>query len=232
MESYGQIVNIIALTMGAAWASGINLYAALLVLGLMGMNGMINLPPDLQVLAHPMVVGAAGLMYVVEFFADKVPGVDTTWDTLHTFIRIPAGAILAAGAVGQVDPVMAVVAGILGGTVAAGAHAVKAGTRVLVNVSPEPFSNWTLSVTEDVLVIGGLWTAVQHPWLFLFFLGIFILASIWVIPRLWRGIKSLFRWLAKILGMQGPTPNKPGMPPASVAPKKELLPDPQGTLPE
>ena len=195
MDSPGQIANIIALTMGVAWASGINLYAAMLMLGLMAINGAIHLPPDLQVLAHPWVMGAAGLMYLVEFFTDKVPGVDTAWDTLHTFIRIPAGAILAAGAVGQVDPAMTVAAGILGGTLSAGTHAVKAGTRVMVNTSPEPFSNWVLSISEDLVVIGGIWAAVQHPWFFLVFLSLFLLVAIWMIPRLWRGIQFLFRRL-------------------------------------
>jgi hypothetical protein len=195
MDSPGQIANIIALTMGVAWASGINLYAAMLMLGLMAINGAIHLPPDLQVLAHPWVMGAAGLMYLIEFFTDKMPGVDTAWDTLHTFIRIPAGAILAAGAVGQVDPAMTVAAGILGGTLSAGTHAVKAGTRVMVNTSPEPFSNWVLSISEDLVVIGGIWAAVQHPWFFLVFLGLFLLVAIWMIPRLWRGIQFLFRRL-------------------------------------
>jgi len=195
MDSPGQIANIISLTLGVAWASGINLYAAMLMLGLMATNGAIHLPPDLQVLAHPWVMGAAGLMYLIEFFTDKVPGVDTAWDTLHTFIRIPAGAILAAGAVGQVDPAMTVAAGILGGTLSAGTHAVKAGTRVMVNTSPEPFSNWVLSISEDLVVIGGIWAAVQHPWFFLVFLGLFLLVAIWMIPRLWRGMQMLFRRL-------------------------------------
>ena len=195
MDSPGQITNLIALTMGVAWASGINLYAAMLMLGLMAMNGAIHLPPDLQVLAHPWVIGAAGLMYLIEFFADKVPGIDTAWDTLHTFIRIPAGAILAAGAVGQVDPAMTLAAGILGGTVSAGAHAVKAGTRVMVNTSPEPFSNWVVSISEDLVVLGGLWAAVRHPWVFLVFVGLFLLVAVWMIPRLWRSIKQLYRRL-------------------------------------
>jgi hypothetical protein len=195
MDSPGQIANLIALTMGVAWASGINLYAAMLMLGLMAMNGAIHLPPDLQVLAHPWVIGAAGLMYLIEFFTDKVPGIDTAWDTLHTFIRIPAGAILAAGAVGQVDPAMTLAAGILGGTVSAGAHAVKAGTRVMVNTSPEPFSNWVVSISEDLVVLGGLWAAVRHPWVFLVFVGLFLLVAVWMIPRLWRSIKQLYRRL-------------------------------------
>ena len=199
MDSLDQITSIIALTMGVAWASGINLYAAILMLGLMGLNGTVQLPADLQILAHPWVIGAAGLMYLVEFVTDKIPGLDTLWDTLHTFIRIPAGAILAVGAVGQVDPAMITAAAILGGTVSAGTHAVKAGSRVMVNTSPEPVSNWTLSISEDLAVIAGIWAAVQYPWVFLAGFLLFIVAAIWLIPRIWRGITSLVRRLKILL---------------------------------
>jgi len=167
MEQFDQIVNTLSLTMGAAWASGINLYAAILVLGVLGATENIVLPAGLEVLMNPLVIGAAGVMYLVEFFADKVPGVDTGWDTLHTFIRIPAGALLAAGAVGDVNPAVAIAAGLMGGGLAAASHATKAGTRVLINTSPEPFSNWTASVVEDVAVVGGLWTALHYPWVFI-----------------------------------------------------------------
>src|SRR4030042_1945565 len=128
MEQYSNIVNTLGLTLGAAWASGINLYAAILCLGLLGVTGNIALPEQLHVLQNPIVIGAAGIMYLVEFFADKMPGVDTGWDTIHTFVRIPAGALLAAGAVGDVNPGVAVAAGILGGGLAAGSHALKAGS--------------------------------------------------------------------------------------------------------
>ena len=192
MEQLGHIANTIALTMGAAWASGINLYAAILVLGVLGMTGSMTLPPDLQVLASPIVIAAAGFMYVVEFFADKIPGVDTGWDTIHTFIRIPAGALLAAGAVGDVNPALSLAAAMVGGSLAAAAHATKSGTRVLINASPEPFTNWVASITEDVLVISGIWAALHYPWVFLGFLLIFVLALIWLLPKLWRGIKKIF----------------------------------------
>lgn len=191
MEQVNEITRIIALTMGAAWAAGINLYAAVATLGIMSVTGNITLPPDLQVLANPLVIGAACIMFVVEFIADKMPGVDTGWDTLHTFIRIPAGAMLAAGAVGDVDPAVSLAAALLGGALAAGAHGVKAGSRILINTSPEPMTNWTASVVEDIVVIGGIWTAVNHPWLFLVVLAIFILLMIWLLPKLWRGIKML-----------------------------------------
>ncbi len=146
MEQFDKIVNLIALSMGVSWASGINLYAALLVLGIGGTTNSVVLPPDLQILSHPLVIAAAGLMYIVEFFADKIPGVDNGWDTLHTFIRIPAGALLAFGAVGDVSQPAAIAAAIIGSGIAAGTHATKSGTRIMINASPEPFTNWTVSI--------------------------------------------------------------------------------------
>ncbi len=200
MESYQHIINTLALTMGASWASGINLYAALFMLGYMGLTGNIDLPPELQVLSDPLVLAAAGFMYIIEFFADKVPGVDTGWDTLHTFIRIPAGAMLAAGAVGEVGVPAEIAAAIVGASMAAASHATKAGSRVLINTSPEPFTNWTASITEDIAVIGGLWVVLNHPLLFLGLLLLFILLLIWLLPKLWRGIKAVFRKIAQIFG--------------------------------
>ncbi|RLA05643.1 MAG: DUF4126 domain-containing protein [Gammaproteobacteria bacterium] len=194
-------VSIIALSMGAAWASGINLYATILVLGYMGLTGNIDLPPELQVLTDPLVMTAAGLMYCVEFFADKVPGVDSGWDTIHTFIRIPAGAMLAAGAIGDVTPALELSAALLGGTLAAGSHATKMGSRLLINTSPEPITNWTASISEDLLVIGGLWAALYHPVLFLIGLFVFILLMIWMLPRLWRLLKRTFRRIGSWMGL-------------------------------
>jgi hypothetical protein len=194
------ISHTIALSLGVAWASGINLYAAVFVLGYLGMTGNIDLPPDLMVLTDPLVLFAAGFMYCVEFFADKTPGVDTAWDSLHTFIRIPAGAMLAAGAVGDVSPAVAVAAALLGGSLAAGTHATKAGSRVLINTSPEPFSNWAASIAEDIAVVAGLWTALHYPLVFIALLALFIVLMIWLLPKLWRGIKRVFRWLAGRFG--------------------------------
>jgi hypothetical protein len=204
MEQMQHITAVIALTMGVAWASGLNLYAAILTLGLLGATGNIVLPPDLQVLTHPAVIIAAGFMYCVEFVTDKIPGVDSGWDALHTFIRIPAGALLAAGAVGATNPALALAAAILGGGLCAGTHATKAGTRVMINTSPEPFSNWIASVLEDVLVIGGLWTALHHPVLFLILLVGFICLMIWLLPKLWRGIKKLFGFIGRLFGRGKP----------------------------
>lgn len=207
MEQLDQIAGLIALSMGVAWASGINLYAAILVLGLLGSGGHMALPPDLQILTSPLVLFAAGAMYLIEFFADKVPGVDSSWDTLHTFIRIPAGAAMAAAAVGEVDPVVSLAVAIVGGGLAAGAHATKAGSRVLINASPEPFSNWVASLSEDVLVVGGLWTALHYPWVFVAFLIVFVLLMIWVLPKIWRGVRRLFRSLIGLFRKDGgPSP--------------------------
>jgi len=197
-------VSIIALSMGAAWASGINLYATLFMLGYMGSTGNMTLPAELEMLTDPMVMTAAGFMYCVEFFADKIPGVDSGWDTIHTFIRIPAGAMLASSAIGDVGPAMELTTALLGGTLAAGTHTTKAGTRLLINTSPEPVTNWTASITEDLLVIGGLWAALNHPVLFVIGLIVFIIAMIWLLPRLWRLIKHIFRRIGSWLGLCEP----------------------------
>ncbi|MDG1773884.1 MAG: DUF4126 domain-containing protein [Oceanicoccus sp.] len=201
METYETLLATLALTMGASWASGINLYAALLVLGIGGATGNIDLPAELQILQDPMVVGAAGIMYAVEFFADKTPGVDTGWDTIHTFIRIPAGALLAAGAVGEVSPAMEIAAGIMGGSLAATSHFTKAGTRLLINTSPEPVSNWAASFSEDILVIGGLWAALNHPVLFLILLLVFIAVVIWLMPKVWGLLKAVVNKVGMFLGL-------------------------------
>lgn len=207
MESYQALLATLALTMGASWASGINLYAAVLVLGIGGSTGNIDLPPGLEVLTDPMVIGAAGLMYFVEFFVDKTPGVDTAWDSLHTFIRIPAGAMLAAGSVGDVSPALEIAAGIMGGTLSAASHATKAGTRALINTSPEPFSNWTASITEDLLVLAGLWTALNHPVVFLCLLLVFIILAIWLLPKIWRLLKIIIQKIASWFGGQPAQPS-------------------------
>lgn len=194
------IVETIAITMGIGWASGVNLYAAMLTLGILGATEMMVLPEGLLILTHPAVLAAAGFMYFMEFFADKTPGVDTGWDVLHTFIRIPAGAVLAAMAIGDVSPVAETVALIVGGGLAATAHATKTGARMLINTSPEPFSNWTASIAEDVAVIGGLWLALASPELFLVLLAMAILAMIWLLPKIWRGLKAVYARLRRWLG--------------------------------
>jgi hypothetical protein len=198
-----EILPYIALSMGVAWASGINLYAAILVLGLLGLSGNMPLPETLQVLQNPIVLGVAGFMYCVEFFADKIQGVDSAWDTLHTFIRIPAGAVLAATAVGDVDPAIAISAALVGGGLTAGTHLTKASTRLLVNTSPEPFSNIGASLAEDTVVVGGLLTALYYPSLFLVFLVVFVALMIWLLPILWRALKEIFDSLKEFFGGRG-----------------------------
>ena len=198
------IVETIALTMGVGWASGLNLYATICVLGILSNTGNIALPEPLLIVADPLVIAAAGFMYVTEFFVDKIPGVDTGWDALHTFIRIPAGAVLAAGAVGDLGAGAELAAAIVGGTLAAGTHATKAGSRALINTSPEPFSNWTASIAEDLIVIGGLWAALYHPVLFLLALAVFILAMLWLLPRIGRGLRKVALWIQRKLSGDEP----------------------------
>jgi len=202
-----ETIEAISLMLGAAWASGINLYAAILVLGWLGGIGQVDLPPNLEVLSHPAVMLAAGGMYLVEFFADKIPGVDTGWDALHTFIRIPAGALMAAGAAQGLDMGQAgeLVGLLVGGGLAAASHATKAGGRVLINTSPEPFSNWGASVAEDLSVFAGLWTALNHPWLFLGLLVVFLLAVAWLLPRIWVAIKRAAHAVRRWFGGHDPT---------------------------
>ena len=193
-----ELSTLIALTLGVGWASGINLYAAVLALGMAGATGYADLPAGLEIVENPLVIGAAGLMYAVEFFADKVPGVDTGWDTLHTFIRLPAGALLAAGMFDDQSMGLELAAAIVGGGLAATSHATKAGSRVLINTSPESFSNWTASIAEDISVFGGVWLMLNQPWTFVGLLIVFLLLLVWLLPKLWRGIKVLF---AKIRGI-------------------------------
>lgn len=207
MEALDNISTTLSLTMGLAWASGINLYATLFTLGYLASTGNIDLPPDLQIVANPVVMGAAGLMYCVEFFADKIPGIDTGWDTIHTFIRIPAGAMLAAGAIGgDMNPAIEIASALLGGSLAAGSHATKAGSRVLINASPEPFTNWTASISEDVAVIGGVWACINHPIEFLVALLVFIILMIWLLPKIWSGVKKVFRFIINLFSKKEKSP--------------------------
>jgi hypothetical protein len=216
-------VQTISLMLGSAWASGINLYAAVFVLGYLGATGNVTLPPELQILSDPLVLAAAGLMYCVEFFADKTPGVDTGWDAIHTFIRIPAGALLAAGAASGIDvgPAAELAAGLVGGTLAAGSHLTKAGSRVLINTSPEPVSNWTASISEDLMVIGGLWTALNYPWVFLGLLAAFILVAAWALPRIWRALKTLFQRIGRWFGKRKEEP--PGNEAGTTPSRRDVL---------
>lgn len=203
-----ETVQAISLMLGVGWASGLNLYAAVLVLGWLGSSGQVDLPSGLSLASEPSVMLAAGVMYVVEFFADKIPGVDSAWDLLHSFIRIPGGALLAAGAAQGLDigPAAELVGLLTGGSLAAASHATKAGSRALINTSPEPVSNWTASVSEDLAVIAGLWTALNHPWLFIVLLIGFLALAIWLLPKIWRALKRLFHKLGQLFGKKRAAP--------------------------
>lgn len=189
------VIQQVALGAGLSWASGIRLYAVLFLAGLAARLGWVDLPSGLAILSHDWVLVASGFMLAVEFFADKIPMVDSLWDAVHTFIRIPAGALLAVGAMGHMDPALTAIAAILGGAIATGSHATKAGTRALVNTSPEPFSNWTASVAEDAIVPAGFLLALKWPIVFLVLLAIFLAVALWLVPKLWRGLRWTFRQL-------------------------------------
>jgi hypothetical protein len=197
----------IALSAGLAWASGLRLYVVIFLMGMAGYLGWIVLPTHLEVLANPIVLGTSGTLAVAEFFADKIPVFDSLWDAIHTFIRIPAGALLAAGSVGGLGedslPLM-IAAGLIGGTITAGSHFTKAGSRVAINHSPEPFSNWVASLFEDFAAPGIVWLAIVAPVLLLVALLFAILAALWLLPRLWRWITSIFR---RIAGWATPAPS-------------------------
>lgn len=188
-----ELLAEIAIAAALAWASGIRLYATLFLVGLAGYLGWAQLPEYLTLLQNPLVLAASGLMMGVEFFADKLPWLDSAWDALHTFIRIPGGAALAAAALGDNGAAVALAAAVLGGGVSAGTHFTKAGARAVVNTSPEPFSNLTKSLGEDLLVPAGLWTGFTLPVLFLVLLTLFLLLALWLLPKFWRGFRRLFR---------------------------------------
>ena len=184
--------QLVALAAALGWTSGIRLYAVLFIVGGLGYLGVVDLPHGLALLEHPWVLAASGFMFCVEFFADKIPGVDTLWDFVHTFIRIPAGAALAASVFGDSPAAATFAAGILGGSLAAGSHFAKAGSRALINTSPEPFSNWAASFGEDLAVGTVLWLAFAHPIAALAVLAVLVAFMIWLIPKIWRFIRKIF----------------------------------------
>jgi hypothetical protein len=178
--------QLVALAATLGFASGLRLYAVLFIVGVAGYLGWVDLPSGLTPLSHPLVLVASGFMCFVEFFADKIPGIDSLWDVLHTLIRIPAGAALAASVFGDSSSATMLAVAILGGTLAAGSHFSKAGGRALINTSPEPFSNWGASLTEDAAVGGLLWLALAHPLAAGVVVVLMILLMIWLLPKAWR----------------------------------------------
>lgn len=193
----------LAMAAALAWASGIRLYAVLFLVGLAGHFQWFGwMPPkSFAILSHPLVMGTTGFLVFVEFFADKIPGLDSLWGAIHTFVRIPAGALLAAGIISQGDSeAWTMMAALLGGSITAGTHFFKEGSRAAINTSPEPVSNIAASFTEEAAVVGGLWLAFQHPLVFLLLLLLFTLLAIWLIPKLFRFvigvIKRIANWIA------------------------------------
>lgn len=187
------LVQTIALSAGLAWASGLRLYLVVFLAGVLSYFGYLHLPDSLSVLHNPLVIGVAGVMAFAELIADKIPAFDSLWDSFQTFIRIPAGALLAAFAMGDVDPSWTVAAGLIGGTITASTHFAKAGSRLAINTSPEPFSNWLASFGEEGMVLGGLWTMLASPAIFLGLLAIFLVIAGFVLVKLWGFVGRLLR---------------------------------------
>src|SRR6516164_8535721 len=177
--------------MGSAWLSGINLYATVGTLGLLARFHLVRLPGDLDFLSQWWVITVAGVMYLIEFLADKIPIVDSVWDTIHTFIRVPAGAVVAASAFAHFSPIVRVAALLAGGGLAFGSHATKASVRMTANASPEPFSNILLSTIEDILTVGLAALAAFHPIVILVIILVFILLLVWMAPKVLRVIRRM-----------------------------------------
>ena len=185
-------ISSFALASGLSWASGIRLYATVFIVGLLAKYQWISIPASLEILSNPIVLGVAGFLTIIEFLADKIPYIDSAWDSIQTFIRIPAGALLAMAAINSSDPLIATLSALLGGSLTSMTHATKAGSRVLINTSPEPVSNVATSFGEDGLFLTGGWLALMHPAIFIGVLLIFVLMMFWILPKVWRGIKSIF----------------------------------------
>jgi len=188
--------STLSLALGSAWTSGINLYATVTVLGLLEKFGFAKLPGGLDVLNNWWIIGFAGGLYLVEFFADKIPYLDSVWDVIHTFIRIPAGAAVAYAATSQMDPTVYTIVTLLGGGLALSSHGTKAALRAGANLSPEPVSNWILSLTEDGVAFTGVLLAVFAPFAIVIVLGLFTLFFLWFAPKVYRAIRRIFAAVA------------------------------------
>lgn len=193
----------LSLALGSAWTSGINLYATVTALGLLQKFGATKLPGGLDILDNWWIIGIAGFLYLVEFFADKIPYVDSAWDVLHTFIRVPAGAVVAYAATSQTDATVMTVATLLGGGLAFSSHGTKAALRVGANVSPEPVSNWILSIVEDIIAFIGAVLSVFAPIIMVFVLGVFLIFFIWFAPKVFRAIRGIFRSVRAFFAGEG-----------------------------
>jgi Domain of unknown function (DUF4126) len=194
------VLPSVALAGVLSWASGFRLYAALFIAGMLDRLHVVVLPAKLEILAHTPILITTGVLLVVEFLVDKIPALDSAWDSVQTFVRVPLGALLAWGVFAHAAPETQAIAAILGGALAAGTHIAKAGTRAVVNTSPEPVSNWALSFSEDGVLIAGMWLAFRHPAVFVILLALFVLLLVWLIPKLWRGVLALRRGFGRLFG--------------------------------
>jgi len=191
-------ISNLALASGLSWASGFRLYATVFIVGILEKYHYISLPNSLDILSNPVVISIAGFLTIIEFLADKIPYVDSTWDSIQTFIRIPAGALLAMGAINSNDPMIATMTALLGGSLTGMTHTTKAGSRALINTSPEPVSNVVTSIGEDGMFLTGGWLALMHPMIFIGLLIVLIMFMLWLLPKIWRGIRSVFTGIGKI----------------------------------
>ena len=190
-----EFFSTLSILLGSSFLSGFNAYATIGFLGLFGRLGWLTLPNGMDILTHPAVFGIALFLYLVEFIADKIPAFDTVWDSIQTFIRIPAGAVLAYAAVGPVSPELQFAAALIGGTLAFSAHATKSSVRAMVNMSPEPVSNWLLSIGQDGALLICIWLMFYFPFLMLALIGAFLIFFIWFIPKIFRTFGRMFRKL-------------------------------------
>jgi hypothetical protein len=199
-----EVLNSIGVLFGSSWASGVNLYLTVAGLGIASRFGWINLPGNMDAISHPLVILVAVLIYAVEFFADKIPLVDSIWDSIHTFIRPVGGAALAYMAMADVGPAIQVPVALLSGAIAMDSHLTKATTRLAINTSPEPITNSIASVTEDGLVLGVLWLIIKHPIITIIAVILFIMFSIWFLKKMFRFVKRVFRFLSSSGDKAGP----------------------------
>ena len=193
-----ELIQHLALAGGLSWASGLRLYLTVFAVGLLAKFGYVHLPASLDILSNPIILSVAGVLCIIEFLADKIPYVDSAWDSIQTFIRIPAGALLAMGAINSNDPMIATVTALLGGSLAGATHATKAGSRALINTSPEPVSNVAASFSEEGMLVTGGWLVFAHPAVFIGLLCGFIVLMFWMLPKLWRSIKSVLGHIGKV----------------------------------
>lgn len=194
------VLQILSLALGSAWTSGINLYATVTVLGLLQHYGLARLPGGLHVLDNWLIIGVAAFLYLIEFVADKVPYVDSVWDVVHTFIRVPAGALLALSATTELHPTVQVLALLFGGGLALSTHGTKATIRAAANASPEPLSNWTLSIVEDIFALGATVLMALHPVVLLVIIVIFLLVLAWILPKVLRRLRRMLAGVRNLFG--------------------------------